>query len=89
MMRRLKLRILGVRCREVVGWLTDYLEGSLDPAMTAALDRHFDHCDGCAAALDQFRRTIAVAGELSTADVAVLPPAVRVELRAAFEAHRR
>ncbi len=85
MMRRLQLRILGVRCRAVVEWLTDYLDGALDPELTAALDRHFAHCDGCATALEQFRRTIEVTGELSADDVMALPPTVRAELRAAFE----
>jgi len=89
MIRQLRLRVFGVRCRDVVGWLTDYLEGALDPATTAALDRHFAACDGCATALDQFRRTIAVTGALSSDEVMSLPPGVQRDLRAAFDAHHR
>ena len=87
MKRSWRQRILGARCRDVVGWLTDYIEGALDPHETAELDRHMTKCDGCSYALAQFRQTIVVTGELSSDEVMAMPVSVQHELRAAFEAH--
>jgi anti-sigma factor RsiW len=84
MMRRLRMRVFGLRCRHVVGILTDYLDGALDPTTTARIEEHLAQCDGCDAALEQFRMTISLAGRLTSVEVASLPEGVRNELLAAF-----
>jgi anti-sigma factor RsiW len=84
MMRRLRMRLFGLRCRHVVEILTDYLDGALDPATVSRIDEHLAGCDGCDAALQQFRMTISLTGSLSTDDVASLPSEVRSDLLAAF-----
>ena len=76
----------GLACRELMARLTEYLEGAMSPADVARVDAHLRGCDGCVEAVDQFRRTIAVAGSLQEADLEVLDPALRDELLAAFRA---
>ena len=45
-------------------------------------------CDGCDAALEQFRMTISLTGHLSSADIASLPDGLRGDLLAAFRDER-
>ena len=71
-------------CVDVVDRITEYLEGTLPPSEQRAIERHLARCDGCGAALEQFRMTVKTTGRLATADVATLPDAVRAELLAAF-----
>jgi anti-sigma factor RsiW len=84
MMRRLRMRVVGLRCRHVMEIITDYLDGALDESTTRAIDVHLSRCHGCHAAMEQFRTTISLSGRLSSDDLAQLPPMVRDELMAAF-----
>src|SRR4029078_3367823 len=65
-------------CREVVELVTAYLEGALTEAEEVRFEEHLAMCDGCAAYLDQMRRTIDVAGRLDpeVVDVQALVPAL-------------
>ena len=45
---------------------------------------HLEECPGCAAAIDQFQRTIEVLGRLAERDVRELDPAVADALLEAF-----
>jgi anti-sigma factor RsiW len=40
--------VAGVRCREVLAELSDYLDGALSPARVQALQAHLGGCDRCA-----------------------------------------
>jgi anti-sigma factor RsiW len=51
-------------CREVVELVTGYLEGALSEAEEVRFEEHLAMCDGCAAYLDQMRRTIGLVGRL-------------------------
>ena len=53
-----------IACRELVELVTDYLEGALTPERRALLEQHLAACEGCAAYLDQMRRTVALLREL-------------------------
>ena len=55
-----------IECREVVELVTDYLEGVLDPAVTAELEAHLHLCDGCAEYLAQMRATLDALGHMPT-----------------------
>ena len=46
-------------CRDVTGFLLDYLEGALPPETRAAFERHLDDCANCRAFLTQYRSTVA------------------------------
>ena len=39
--------VAGVRCREVLGALSDYLDGDLLPVRVAQLQAHLAECDRC------------------------------------------
>jgi anti-sigma factor RsiW len=52
-------------CREFVEVLTDYLEGALDPAERAEIERHIVICRGCTNYVEQFRSTIDLLGRLA------------------------
>lgn len=69
-----------VDCLELVEVVTDYLEGVLTADHAANIEGHLVECEECAAALAQFRFTIAAAGHLAADDVAGLDPNLRTEL---------
>jgi anti-sigma factor RsiW len=71
-------------CRDLMARVTDYLEGAMTPEEMAQVDEHLAGCDGCTAAVEQFRLTIMVEGRLHEADVDAVDPAVVDELLEAF-----
>lgn len=56
-------------CKELVELVSDYLEGDMVPQDRALLDEHLARCEGCAAYLDQIRKTIALSGTLKEDDI--------------------
>lgn len=78
-----------VRCIELVEQLTDYLDGAQPDNVRKRIDDHLRDCEGCRAALDQWRTVIAITGKLTTADVASLDPYVRDRLLAMLQIPRR
>jgi anti-sigma factor RsiW len=74
-------------CREIIAFLADYLDGTLDPAARAEFDRHLAVCPSCVAYLASYAATIrmakAAAGDADSGD----PPEELVE--AILEATRR
>jgi anti-sigma factor RsiW len=55
---------LTVHCQEIVELVTDYLEGALDPEMTAEVEAHLELCDGCDTYVEQMRTTVRALGRL-------------------------
>jgi anti-sigma factor RsiW len=78
-----------LRCINFVRLMTDYLDGEVDDAQRARIERHLEGCEGCQAAVDQFQTVIRVAGRLSAADVAGLDPLIRDRLMATLRTPRR
>ena len=76
-----------VACRDLVERITDLLDGRLPPEEDAAVDAHLAECPGCAAAVEQFRRTVDLLGRLPDEDVRALDPDVADSLARAFR-HR-
>jgi anti-sigma factor RsiW len=72
---------LTVSCQEIVELVTDYLEGALDPDMTAEVEAHLQLCDGCDIYVEQMRATIR---ELGTVPVETLSEPAQAELLRAF-----
>jgi anti-sigma factor RsiW len=70
-----------VRCQEIVELVTDYLEGVLDPEMTAEVEAHLELCDGCDNYVEQMRATIRALGRVP---VATLSEDAQAELVRAF-----
>jgi anti-sigma factor RsiW len=52
------------RCREVRAQMSDYLDGELDPATAAAVERHARWCPNCGRMLRNLSRTIGGLGAL-------------------------
>ncbi|HSB36662.1 MAG TPA: zf-HC2 domain-containing protein [Thermoanaerobaculia bacterium] len=50
-------------CRELIGFLSDYLAGALGPAERARFDEHLAVCPSCLAYLAQFEATVRFARE--------------------------
>lgn len=63
-----------MNCSELVGLVTDYLEGSMHADERARFDEHVSGCDGCTTYLEQFRITIRLTGMLSEDQVAPRRP---------------
>ena len=49
-------------CRELVGFLDDYLEGVLPDGTRMTFDEHLAVCPNCVAYLNTYRRSVALAG---------------------------
>jgi predicted anti-sigma-YlaC factor YlaD len=77
------------RCIEFVSLVTAYLDGEVDQEQRRRIDNHLDGCQGCRAALHQFRTVIRLAGRLTAADVAEVDPLIRDRLTATLRAPRR
>jgi anti-sigma factor RsiW len=68
-------------CQELVEVLTAYLDGSLGARDRARLEAHLAVCEDCQGYLEQFERTIALAGRAGTPK---LSPELRNDLLGAF-----
>ncbi|MGW4423350.1 anti-sigma factor family protein [Streptosporangium sp. NPDC004631] len=56
-------------CREVLGLVTDYLDGALPAGRRRRLEAHLTGCADCLAYLEQIRVTIGILGCLRTGEV--------------------
>ena len=74
-----------MNCIELVGLVTDYLDGSMPDAQRATFDEHVSGCEGCTTYLEQFRITIRLTGMLTEEQMA---PEARDVLLAAFREWR-
>lgn len=75
---------MALSCSQVVELVTDYLEGALDPAASAAVREHLALCDGCERYVEQMRTT---ATALGTVDRRTLPDEIQRQLLAAFRTY--
>lgn len=61
-------------CRQLIGFIADYVDGSLDVDVRDDFDRHLERCPSCRAYLSSYRDTIVLAhGALCDAVVADVP----------------
>jgi anti-sigma factor RsiW len=72
-------------CRELVEVISDYLDGALDARDRHRFDTHLAECPPCTEYVEQFRRTIAVAGRV---EPEALSPEIREDLLRAFRGWR-
>jgi anti-sigma factor RsiW len=77
------------RCVELVELLTAYLDDALTDDLKRQFDEHLQGCEGCKAALAQWRTTARLTGRLRTEDLADLDPYVRDRLLATLTRPRR
>lgn len=75
-----------MNCRGVIRDLSNYLDGELDPAVKAELERHLEHCEDCHLVVDQTRKTIHI---FCNSEAVPLDIEVRERLHAALEKRLR
>jgi hypothetical protein len=56
-------------CRELVELITDYLEGTMPPALRTSLEAHLAYCPGCVLYLEQMRLMAHTMGRLREPDL--------------------
>jgi anti-sigma factor RsiW len=82
--------VAGLRCREVLDDLSDYLDGALDAERVAAIRSHLAGCDRCARfggdvamLLDELRRGLSVPPGVPAGTAARLRERLAAEMRRA------
>lgn len=71
-----------MNCRGVIRELSNFLDGDLDPALRAELERHLEHCDDCRMVVDTTRKTVHL---FCHSEPVPLPNEVRDRLHKALE----
>ncbi|MEZ0396102.1 MAG: zf-HC2 domain-containing protein [Anaerolineales bacterium] len=66
------------KCRELLGFLSDYVDGTLGEQLCQEIERHMRECQNCRVVVDTLRKTISLYHE--TAGPADLPNGVRQRL---------
>lgn len=75
---------LEATCREVIGFLTDYLGGELEPGRREAFEAHLAECPSCVSYIASYRATI----ELARGAAEAAPPLPEPVARRLAEAIR-
>ncbi len=65
-------------CRELLGSLSEYLDGGLGEDLCQEIERHVAECQNCRVVVDTLRKTIYLYQQ--TATPAEMPPTVRERL---------
>jgi hypothetical protein len=54
-----------MKCKELLAMLSDYVDGTVDPALCAEFEKHMAGCNPCQVVVDNIRKTITIyrAGE--------------------------
>ena len=47
-----------IECKHVWGYISEYLDDSLEPAVLEQVQRHLEHCEICSAILDSTRNIL-------------------------------
>lgn len=45
-------------CRDLLGSLSDYIDGALDDALCVEIESHMAECDNCQIVVDTLRKTV-------------------------------
>ena len=47
-----------IECKHVWNYISDYLDGTLDPELLEMVQKHLEHCEICSAILDSTRNIL-------------------------------
>jgi len=47
-------------CRHLLGSLSEYVDGELEEALCAEIERHLSGCDNCRVVVDSLQRTVSL-----------------------------
>ena len=70
-------------CPDVLTFLSQHLEGDLDPSVCATMEAHLGQCGRCRGTCESLKRTLAVCRQLPTPEV---PASVAASIKAALHA---
>jgi predicted anti-sigma-YlaC factor YlaD len=76
-------------CREVTGFLDEYLAGALEEEQHAAIEEHLRECEDCRRYLDSYRRTIALGKHAEMGEENAAPLELPASLRRAISEARK
>jgi anti-sigma factor RsiW len=71
-------------CKELLGNLSDYVDGTLGEALCQEIEQHLASCTNCRVVVDTLRKTIYLYHETAR-DPADVPPHVRERLYRALD----
>ncbi len=66
-------------CRELLGLLSDYVDGELEAELCAAIEQHMAECGHCRVVVDTLRKTVKLYHHLSEEPI-TLPAEVQERL---------
>ncbi len=75
-----------MKCKNIVVELSSYLDGELDSALVAEVQRHLERCEDCRLLVDTTRKTIQI---FCNSEPVPLPDDVRERLHKALEQRLR
>ena len=73
-----------MKCKKVVDFLTDYLEGDLEQEVTIAFEGHIDDCPGCLSFVNTFKTTVDLAKDIRYEEI---PEEMKERLHSFIEKH--
>jgi anti-sigma factor RsiW len=47
-----------MKCEELLKWLNEYVDGTVDPGICAEFEKHMAGCNPCQVVVDNIRKTI-------------------------------
>lgn len=50
----------GGQCRDLLGNLSEYIDGALEQQLCAELERHMQGCENCRVVVDSLRKTVSL-----------------------------
>lgn len=76
-------------CKELIGFLMDYVDGELPPSEQHRFERHLGLCTDCAAYVTSYRETVRLGKMICSPGKDALPPDIPEDLvQAILEARR-
>jgi hypothetical protein len=70
-----------IACREFVELVTDYLEESLDPAVTSSMEEHLVFCAPCVHYLEQMQLTSDAVARVASEGPSGIPDSLKLAFR--------
>jgi anti-sigma factor (TIGR02949 family) len=52
-----------IDCRHVWDHISEYIDGDVDAALRAEIDRHLEHCEICSAVMDSTRNVVVLVAD--------------------------
>jgi anti-sigma factor RsiW len=60
-----------MNCKHVWEYISEYIDGSVEPALREEIERHLEHCQICSAILDSTRNILVLTADERTFELPV------------------